>query len=568
LNGNIEKVARFCAVILTIALCFAALIYRILDLSYFSRAHYLAAIEKARHVIGEVRAMRGSIVDRNGEILATSTVKILIGVDPYAADIERDRGKILILADVLNMPLGEVLDKFSRKKLISGEKILRCRWVPICSVDEVELLHAIERLQVKGVYGLHKQVRMYPFASTCAHITGFVNQDEEAVCGVERYMDFYLRGQDGFIVSERDGRRRELAQCRMQNIPANDGLDVTLTVDVKIQQMVADELKNIAEIFHPAHASIIVSDALTGELLALGNYPTYDPNDYGKYSFDDMRNRAVSDTCEPGSVFKIVASSLVFEDGLAGDDTTFDCSKETVINRGTAVKLPKDHTPFGTLSYVDVIQKSSNRGVAHMGLMLGEQRMYEGVKLFGYGAKTGYDFDSESPGILYPPSKWDAMTITRLPMGHCIAATPIQTNYAMTVLANGGLLLAPQLFRDVSDGREILLKFEPKIRRRVLSKTTADHLRNILNNPNHGKLKHGITYCGKTGTTQKIIGGKYSHEKHVSSFSGFFPANNPRIVITIVVDGAHVKSGIAWGRVAAWPAFKSLAEKIYQYLDL
>jgi cell division protein FtsI/penicillin-binding protein 2 len=191
---------------------------------------------------------------------------------------------------------------------------------------------------------------MYPFSSACAHITGFVNHDGAAVCGVEQYMYFYLRGQDGFVVPEKDGLNRELMQCRTQNIPANDGVDIVLTTDAKIQQMAADELKNIAENFHPECASIIVRDAVTGELFAMGNYLIYDPNDSGKYGFNDMRNRAVSDTYEPGSVFKIVSSSLTFEDGLASGDTIFDCSQESVTNRGVKMKFPRYHNLFGKLT--------------------------------------------------------------------------------------------------------------------------------------------------------------------------------------------------------------------------
>jgi cell division protein FtsI/penicillin-binding protein 2 len=238
------------------------------------------------------------------------------------------------------------------------------------------------------------------------------------------------------------------------------------------------------------------------------------------------------------------------------------------MSRGVSVKLPRDHAPFGKLSYVDVIRKSANRGVAFMALMLGEKRMYDGARLFGFGDKTGYGFDGESPGILRTPSKWDAMTITRLAMGHCIAVTPIQMHYAMSVFASGGLLLSPQLFKSVDDGPTNMLKFEPKIRRRVLSKATADHVKNILDNPYYGKLKCGMTYCGKTGTSQKIVDGKYSHERHVGSFSGFFPADNPKIVITVVVDNAHVKSGLAWGKVVALPTFKALAEKIAKHYNL
>jgi cell division protein FtsI/penicillin-binding protein 2 len=185
---------------------------------------------------------------------------------------------------------------------------------------------------------------------------------------------------------------------------------------------------------------VIVSDAVTGELLAIGNYPTYDSNDYGQHSFFEMRNRAARDTSEPGSLVKIVSLSLAFEDGLVSDDTVFDCSQETVTNRAATVKLPRDHILFGNLTYVDVIRKSRNRVVAFIALMFGEQRMNDGATSLRLGAKTGYGFDSESSGLLYPPNQWDAMRIPRLPMGHWIAGTPIQRNRAMTVFANGGIV--------------------------------------------------------------------------------------------------------------------------------
>lgn len=549
-------------------ICFSVLIYRILSLSYLNRAKYLSSLTKIRKTFKKYSAKRGTIFDRNGEILATSASKIVLGIDPYSANPDEDRKKFQILSDILKIPIETILEKCNKNKIIVNNKIRKSRWVELCTIEETDLLKTIEQLNISGLYGILKEIRIYPFKEKCAHITGFVNHDKIAVCGVEKYMDFYLRGQDGFTASEKDGRRRELVQYRTQNIKTHDGCDVTLTIDIKIQQFVYEQITNLVEKYSPECISIIVSDAVTGEIFAIGNYPTYDPNEYWKYPFKNMRNRVVSDTYEPGSTFKIVSSSLAFENKLVDDETIFDCSQDTVISRGTVVKLPKDHTFFDKLSYVDVIRKSSNRGVAFMALMLGEERMYEGAKSFGYGSKTGYGFDSESSGILYPPNKWDAMTITRLPMGHCIAVTPIQANYATSVIASNGVLLAPQLFKSIKDNTEVLLKFYPKIKRRVLSKATAIHMRNILNNPYYGKMNKSITYCGKTGTAQKIINGQYSHEHHVASFSGFFPSENPKFVITIVVDDAKVDSGIAWGSRISLPIFKALAEEISEYLNL
>ncbi len=565
---NTNKKIRFCVIIFIVTVCFLTLTYRILSLSYINRIKYLSSLTKARATFQKYSAKRGNILDRNGQVLATSSSKLILGIDPYAANIAKDKDKITILSDLLNISTEKILEKFTKKKIVRGNKIYKSRWVELCIFEEKELLKTIEQLKISGLYGIEKELRFYPFGEQCAHITGFVNHDGIAVCGVERYMDFYLRGQDGFISSEKDGLRRELVQYRKQIIKSNDGYDVVLTIDAKIQQMVHKQLQELANKYSPKSASIIVSDPTTGEILAIGNYPTYDPNNYGKYSFDTMRNRAISDLYEPGSTFKIVTSSLAMECGLVNENTIFDCSQDTVTNRGISVKLPKDHTFFKELSYTDVIRKSSNRGVALMAIMLGEKKLYEGIKQFGYGTKTGYGFDSESSGLLYPPNKWDAMTITRLPMGHCIAVTPIQTNYAMSVIANNGVLLMPQLFKSICKSNKPVLKFYPKLRHHVLSKETSARMRTILNNPYYGKMNKSITYCGKSGTAQKIINGKYSHEHHVASFSGFFPAEYPKIVITVVVDDAKVESGITWGSRISLPVFKSLAEEISTYLNL
>lgn len=469
---------------------------------------------------------------------------------------------------MLNIPTDDILKKFTKKNTFLGEKLHKGRWEEICTIEEHELSRTIEQLHISGLYGIEKERRIYPFGESCAHVTGFVNHDGIPISGVERYMDFYLRGQDGFISSEKDGRRRELVQYRTQNINTCNGYDITLTVDAKIQELVYHQIQQLVNEYSPQSASIIVSDVNTGEILAIGNYPSYNPNNYGKFLLDLMRNRAVSDVYEPGSTFKIVSASLALEYGLVNDDTTFDCSQNTTTNRGVVVKLPKDYTAFDKLSYVDVFRKSSNRGAVLMALMLGEDKLYEGIKRFGYGNKTGYGFDSEVNGILYSLKNWDTMAITRIPMGHCIAVMPMQTNFAMSVIASNGLLLSPQLFKSISDKNSTLLRFHPKIRHRVLSKETATHVKNILNNPYYGKINGSVSYCGKSGTAQKIIDGKYSHDRHVASFTCFFPSENPRIVITVIVDDAKVKSGIAWGSRISLPVFKSLTKEIAQYLNL
>lgn len=220
------------------------------------------------------------------------------------------------------------------------------------------------------------------------------------------------------------------------------------------------------------------------------------------------------------------------------------------------------------LTLLEVLSRSSNRGVAQVALRMGVRGLYKGVQLFGFGEKPGYGFDGEQKGILHPPSQWDHLTITRLPMGHAISVTPLQIHQAMGVLASGGFLLRPQIIAAVQEANgEELLHLLPEIKRRILSPSTVNSIAYVLHDENKMRIL-GVRCAGKSGTSQKIINGRYSSEHHVSSFSGFFPVENPQVVITVVVDDAQVESGIAWGSRIAFPFFKKLAKKIIRHQEI
>jgi cell division protein FtsI/penicillin-binding protein 2 len=280
-----------------------------------------------------------------------------------------------------------------------------------------------------------------------------------------------------------------------------------------------------------------------------------------------MKNLAVCNVYEPASVFKIVPMSFGLEYGLVDEESVFDCAKATILSGGKAVPMPRDHSPFDRLTFVEAVRKSSNRAAAQVAVLLGEQNFYDCIRAYGFGEKIDLMGDAESAGILPPPSKWDALAITRIAMGHSIGVVPLQIHCAMSVIANDGVLLRPNLFKCVRDGGMEILSTKPAVRRRVISQRTAMRMRKILHNPALGNVR-GLEFGGKTGTGQKIIDGKYSHSHHTSSYGGFFPVNVPKVVITVVVDDAHVERGVAWGAVVALPAFKNMAEKIAQYLDL
>jgi cell division protein FtsI/penicillin-binding protein 2 len=404
-----------------------------------------------------------------------------------------------------------------------------------------------------------------------------VNKEETAVTGIERFFDYYLRGQDGWRETERDGKRHELAQFREREVEPSDGLNVELSIDQMVQHIVEAEIARVAEEFNPKGISIIVSQPATGAVLAMANYPTYDPNEFyntEKYPIANQRNRALTDVFEPGSTFKIVPAAGALNEGIVHPSDMFQTGVSRVSYKGRTLKLPSDHHTHESLSMHDIVVKSSNRGAAHLGLMLGDQRLHDYSAAFGFGEKTGCDIGGEITGTLHATRNWDGLTITRLPMGHAISATPMQVHSAMSVIANDGVLMEPMLAKRIfdSDAQDVV-RFQPRAKRRVVStevaQTVAKMLADVVGNQGTARRAAIDNYdiAGKTGTTQKIVNGRYSNQHHVASFSGFFPADNPRLVITVVVDEPQSR-GVAYGGSFAAPAFRNIAEACIAYLGI
>jgi len=317
-----------------------------------------------------------------------------------------------------------------------------------------------------------------------------------------------------------------------------------------------------------------VSDPTTGFILGLANHPSYDLNHYGDADLAFQRNIAITDILEPGSTFKIVAASGVLEEGLVGTDTRFDCGLDSVVVGQRRLPLPRDSHSHGILSVAEIVSKSSNRGAAQLGILLGRNRLFRYAQAFGFGQKTGLLLSGEEEGILHPVRNWDSLTITRLPMGHAVGATPLQIHSAMSAIANRGILMKPQFVRRITDGAgNIVVAFGPIQRRRVISERTARTMASLLRrvvSPEGTAATAaipGFEVAGKTGTTQKIIDGQYSHSHHVGSFSGFFPASRPSVAVTVIIDDARL-NGTAYGTTVAAPSFKAIAEQLIPYLGV
>lgn len=568
---------RLSLVAVVVLAAFAGIGGRLVNLQVIQAEELARTVESARQRIVVTKARRGDILDTNGNLLATSRSFIEVGLDPQSMR-EEDQTKFMALAGILDIPVDRVSAAAAlRMQVDPGEDLADyrpVRWVELHDGVDDATYDAVRALRIRGVYGNRDFRRTYPAGETTAHLIGFVNREGTAVTGVEQALDFYLEGQDGWYESERDGRRNEVARFRWREISETDGLNASLSVDLMVQHIVQTELQKVVAKFNPVGASIVVSDPMTGFILALANYPSYDPNHYGEAELAAQRNLAITDILEPGSTFKIVAASAALEEKVVSPSTPFDCGQGTINYHGRLLSLPEDSHPYGVLTVAEIVSKSSNRGAARLGLVLGRERLHRYAQAFGFGEESGILLPGEENGILHATRNWDSLTITRMPMGHAIGATPLQIHSAMSAIANRGVLMKPQVVREVTDeSGNLIVSFTPVARRRVISeqtsRTMAGLLTRVVSPEGTAPAAYipGFEVAGKTGTTQKIIDGRYSRTHHVGSFSGFLPASNPRVAVTVIIDDARL-NGTAYGSTVAAPSFKAIAEQLIPYLGI
>lgn len=628
--------------------CFAGLAARLYWLHVIDREDWLSSIGKVRRQLIVEPARRGNIVDARGAVLATSHSSIVLGVDPSAlVETEREKQKWPRLAALIGLPEAELRRIFTTKfrapapasapaapaagsaglvfnfdlskpspavpaaspgttddddtEVETGDSGQReIKWVKLRENVSEQLYTEIKALGLKGITGDRVYRRKYPNDQLAAHLIGYVDREGQPVAGIEYYTDFYLRGQNGWRVGERDGRRRELAQFNTREVPRADGYSVMLSIDSMVQDVIEQELRYLAERFEPKKATIIVSDPRTGFILGMANYPTFNLNEYRKVpkaEEDRMRNVAVADVYEPGSVFKIVAAAGALEERLVNRDTVFDCSIETreytnpKNGRTLVLKLPReDHRFTHPLTVAEIIAHSSNKGAAQLGMLLGEERLNRYARAFGFGRSLGFPVGGEVRGIFRPVEKWDPLDITRIPMGHTISATVLQMHQAMAVIASGGVLYRPQVILQIRDAaEEVVYRYNRVELGRVVSEATARAMAGMLMGvaSKEGTAPEaaieGYDVAGKTGTTQKLEevilpSGKktleYSTKHHVASFVGFFPATarpgERQVAISVIVDDADAKApgGAAYGKSVAAPSFRKIGEKLIPILDI
>jgi cell division protein FtsI/penicillin-binding protein 2 len=453
-------------------------------------------------------------------------------------------------------------------------------------VDEAQLTRSqrafIRNLRERAIFAdrVDDQLRVYPAGTMAAHVLGYTGMQEREVLGepvletigvegIERTFDACLRGIHGWRLTETDRRRREQVTLRQQDVQPQAGLNVVLSLDAGLQHIVESELAVAMEKHTPVSVSAVAVRPATGEILALATLPTFDPNQPGAAPADHRRNRVIVDPHEPGSTFKVVIVAGALHGGMVTPEERFDCEQGIMYYGGSALR---DHDPLDVLSVQEIITKSSNIGAAKIALRMGEARVHGCVADFGFGQRTAIPLPGEEPGIFHPLKKWSKISITRIAMGHEIACTPLQMVMAMSALANGGRLLRPTLVDRLEDehGR-VVARNQPQVVRQAVSEAAARQmvaaLKTVVSPEGTGsraQMEH-YAVAGKTGTAQKAGPGGYLPGKYFSSFIGFFPADDPEVCLSVVMD--EPRQGYYGGQIAA-PVFKAIAERAASYLNV
>jgi len=504
----------------------------------------------------ELEPKRGSILDRNKHPLAQNLR--VDSVYAVARDVTQKEETAKILAPVLSKEEALLYERLSRDKL----------FVWLARKISEEEARRVKGLDLKGVHLIDETKRFYPNNRLACHLIGFAGLDNIGLEGLENRYNEYLNGKNGYKIVVRDAKRREIHAFGGTYIPPIDGYNLILTIDEVIQHITERALRKACK-KHNAKAGVaIVMDPYSGGILAMAVEPSYDLNTFSSTEDDVRRNRAVTDLYEPGSVFKVVTASACINEGVVSLDDNFFCENGAWYVVGHTLH---DHRGHGNLTFREVIEKSSNIGTVKAAMKLGEKQLYKYIRAYGFNALTGIDLPGEISGIVRPLNRWSKYSITAIPMGQEIGVTPLQLTRAIAAIANGGFLMKPRIVsRIVDTNDEIVKEYKPIRIRRVISEETSLKLKEIMKGVvergtgKRARLKK-FDAAGKTGTSQKVEGGRYSHSKFIASFAGFAPVKRPELVISVMIDEPHPAY---FGGTVSGPVFKEIADKALNYLGV
>ena len=517
-----------------------------------------AARQQQRSI--EVSPPRGIIYDRKGRALAMSVQVDSIFAVP--SEIPDQGTTARLLAHILRADPQEILAKLESSRSFA--------WISR-KVDNSTSAR-IRALNLKGIYFQKEPKRFYPKNDLAAQVIGYVGMDDAGLAGIERAYDQRLRGHPGKMLLTMDALHRSVGRVEKNPEP---GQNLVLTIDEDIQHIAEKELEAAMEKTHAEGGTVVVQNPKTGEILALANRPTFNPNESRGLNPKSLKNRAVSDIYEPGSTFKMVTIASALEERITNPDEVFDCQMGSIVVGGVRIH---DWKPYGLLTVSQILERSSDVGAIKIAMRLGEDRMYKYIRSFGFGSQTGIELPGETRGITKPVSRWSKMSIGAISMGQEVGVSPLQLVSMTSSIANDGIWSPARIVAGstpIAQGRSGAAQtvvFHPGQQHRVISPYTAAQMKKMLENvvlKGTGKnaILDGYSSAGKTGTAQKInpLTHRYDRVKLIASFSGFAPVNNPAISVTVIIDSPV---GEHHGGTIGAPIFARIAQQVLEYMDV
>jgi len=537
---------------------FGVILFRLVSLQVLQAAELTARADRQHQKSVTMEGARGTVTDRHGKVFAMNVeVPSIFGV-PTSLDSPANAARSL--SPVLHIRREEIEKKLRQDR----------HFVWLARKVEPEQGRRLEQLSIDGIGMVMEGRRFYPKGPLLAHVLGFVGMDGVGLEGLERRYESQLHGEKRLTILQRDALGRTVFPKDLrEQVPAT-GQALTLTIDEVIQYIAEKELEEAVDHARAKSGTIIVMEPRTGAVLAMAVSPRFDPNAVASLTADRWRNRALTDTYEPGSTMKVVVAAAALEERvmMPGSMLFGENGRMTIAN--TTIH---DHEKLGWMTFAQMIQKSSNIGAAKTGMLVGDQRLYRYLQAFGFGQRTDIDLPGEVSGLLKAPREWGRRSLASISMGQEVGVTPLQMITAVSAIANDGVLMKPYVVAEVRDQKGQRMKeVLPQVKRRVVSPATAHTLTTIMegvvsSGTGTKAAIPGFRVAGKTGTAQKVDPrtGTYSSALSIGSFVGFVPADAPRLTIIVVIDEPQ---GEAWGGVVAAPVFRRVGEQVLTYLGV
>lgn len=550
-KGPKGKFWKFWSLMGFILLGFLLVVIRLFSIQIIDHEKYSSVAKRQHESRIDLRADRGSILDRSGKVVATTFKTISIAVDPtLIVDLNLLCSS---LATDLGKPASVYKNKINRSK---GSFVWLERGV------SPDLLTLTSKLKEKGLLRIEEPKRNFPYRATGSQVIGFTNIDNKGISGLEMQFDSILHGRSGFMQMYRDGLRRLRPSPELPVVEPIHGNNIQLTIDIELQRIVEYELRTGMERLLAEAGTVIVIKPQTGEILAIASYPMFDPYHIDEHSKDGMRLRGITDVLEPGSTFKMVTAAMALEEGVVTEEEILNGHNGMAFYAGGA-RIKDDHG-LGKVTFRKAMQNSSNIIMGEVANRLPNELLYKYIRDFGFGLPTDIDLPGEVSGYVPKPKSFHVNTKRYLGHGYGLSSTPLQVVTAYAAIANGGTLMKPYIIKKISNSSgEVLQLNKPEKVRQVVSKETALRVTDLLTavvDSGTGKRAQIVRMkiAGKTGTSQKITNGRYSKSDYNASFAGFFPADNPQIAMIVIVENPRRS---IYGGFNSAPIFKNIASR-------